>query len=84
MPLRREVVVDDTPARAAAMACRRRVQRGRMLADDGLRDTPATVIRCWCTTCSQLARFEWGSNSTELSRHEVCAQDCSCDELLVH
>ena len=38
------VVVDDTSARAAATACRRRVQRGRMLTDDGLPDTQDPLL----------------------------------------
>ena len=86
---------DPISDRVAPTAYRQRVQRGRMLADDGLRDTPASaLILCWRTTCSQLARFRdcWqrGMQPGQPGRYADCSSlptqrtDCSCDEILVH
>jgi len=66
------VLVEGASDRAAATACRWRVRRGRMLADDGLQDTQTAVPRPAAGAQPATAsRSGWGSMSTELSQ-QVC------------
>ena len=94
MPLRREVVGHFSSrgghglqtARAARPYARRRRAAGHA--------GYSALIRCWRTTCSQLARFgdcrQRGMQPGQPGRCADCSSlptqrtDCSCDELLVH